>query len=107
MERKKILLIEDEVKLARFVELELKYEGYDVTTCHDGRVGMEMITNQEFDMILLDLIRRIVFDNPPLIAGTAKMITPIRSTITPRFFNNSFMVIDILYIIFFLPQIKQ
>ncbi len=29
MERKKILLIEDEVKLARFVELELKYEGYD------------------------------------------------------------------------------
>ena len=39
MERKKILLIEDEVKLARFVELELKYEGYDVTTCHDGRVG--------------------------------------------------------------------
>ena len=56
MERKKILLIEDEVKLARFVELELKYEGYDVTTCHDGRVGMEMITNQEFDMILLDLM---------------------------------------------------
>ena len=53
MERKKILLIEDEVKLARFVELELKYEGYDVTTCHDGRVGMEMITNQEFDMIML------------------------------------------------------
>ena len=56
MERKKILLIEDEVKLARFVELELKYEGYDVTTCHDGRVGMEMITNQEFDMVLLDLM---------------------------------------------------
>ena len=53
---KKVLLIEDEVKLARFVELELKYEGYDVTTCHDGRVGMEMITNQEFDMILLDLM---------------------------------------------------
>ena len=42
--------------MARFVELELKYEGYDVTTCHDGRVGMEMITNQEFDMVLLDLM---------------------------------------------------
>ena len=41
-------------------------------------------------------VRRIVFDNPPLIAGTAKMITPIRSTITPRFFNNSFMVIAII-----------
>ena len=34
MERKKVILIEDEVKLARFVELELRYEGYDVTVCH-------------------------------------------------------------------------
>lgn len=33
MERKKVILIEDEVKLARFVELELRYEGYDVTVC--------------------------------------------------------------------------
>ena len=83
MERKKILLIEDEVKLARFVELELKYEGYDVTTCHDGRVGMEMITNQEFDMILLDLMlpgltgieicRRVrKFSQVPIIMLTAK-----------------------------------
>ena len=83
MERKKILLIEDEVKLARFVELELKYEGYDVTTCHDGRVGMEMITNQEFDMVLLDLMlpgltgieicRRVrKFSQVPIIMLTAK-----------------------------------
>ena len=83
MERKKILLIEDEVKLARFVELEWKYEGYDVTTCHDGRVGMEMITNQEFDMILLDLMlpgltgieicRRVrKFSQVPIIMLTAK-----------------------------------
>ena len=43
MERKKILLVEDEVKLARFVELELQYEGYDVTVCHDGREGMNQI----------------------------------------------------------------
>ena len=50
MERKKILLIEDEVKLARFVELELKYEGYDVTVCHDGREGMQQIINEEYDI---------------------------------------------------------
>ena len=56
MERKKILLIEDEVKLARFVELELRYEGYDVTVCHDGREGLQMITDHAFDMILLDLM---------------------------------------------------
>ena len=56
MEAKKILLIEDEVKLARFVELELKYEGYDVTVIHDGREGLETFSNGEFDMILLDLM---------------------------------------------------
>ncbi len=56
MEGKKILLIEDEVKLARFVELELKYEGYDITVVHDGREGLETFLNGDFDMILLDLM---------------------------------------------------
>ncbi len=56
MEGKKILLIEDEVKLARFVELELKYEGYQVTVIHDGREGLETFSNEKFDMILLDLM---------------------------------------------------
>ena len=56
MEGKRILLIEDEVKLARFVELELKYEGYDITVVHDGREGLETFTNGEYDMILLDLM---------------------------------------------------
>ena len=53
---KKILLIEDEVKLARFVELELKYEGYDVKVCHDGRDGFEEFQNENYDLILLDLM---------------------------------------------------
>ena len=56
MEGKRILLIEDEVKLARFVELELKYEGYDITVVHDGREGLETFTNGEYNMILLDLM---------------------------------------------------
>ena len=53
---KKILLIEDEVKLARFVEIELKYEGYDVKVCHDGRDGFEEFQNENYDLILLDLM---------------------------------------------------
>lgn len=53
---KKILLIEDEVKLARFVELELKYEGYDVKVCHDGRDGFKEFQNENYDLILLDLM---------------------------------------------------
>ena len=44
------------MKLARFVELELQYEGYDVTVCHDGREGMNQIMDNLFDMILLDLM---------------------------------------------------
>lgn len=83
MERKKIILIEDEVKLARFVELELRYEGYDVTVCHDGREGLQMITEGSYDMILLDLMlpgltgieicRRVrKFSDIPIIMLTAK-----------------------------------
>ena len=83
MERKKILLVEDEVKLARFVELELQYEGYDVTVCHDGREGMNQIMDNLFDMILLDLMlpgltgieicRRVrKFSQVPIIMLTAK-----------------------------------
>lgn len=83
MERKKVILIEDEVKLARFVELELRYEGYDVTVCYDGREGLQMVTDGNYDMILLDLMlpgltgieicRRVrKFSNVPIIMLTAK-----------------------------------
>ena len=39
MNKKKILIVEDEQKIARFLELELKYEGYDVVIANDGRDG--------------------------------------------------------------------
>ena len=83
MERKKILVVEDEVKLARFVELELRYEGYDVTVCHDGKEGLQQITDGTYDMVLLDLMlpgltgieicRRVrKFSQVPIIMLTAK-----------------------------------
>ncbi|MDI9494547.1 MAG: response regulator transcription factor [Bacillota bacterium] len=52
----KILLIEDEEKLARFVELELSYEGYRVTKAFDGRRGLELAESGEFDLVLLDIM---------------------------------------------------
>jgi len=52
----KILLIEDEEKLARFVELELCYEGYGVTKAFNGRGGLELALSGEFDLILLDIL---------------------------------------------------
>jgi DNA-binding response OmpR family regulator len=52
----KILLIEDEEKLARFVELELCYEGYTVTKAFNGRKGLELALEGGFDLILLDIL---------------------------------------------------
>lgn len=52
----KILIVEDEENLARFVELELKHEGYETEVCYDGRNALELALNQDWDVILLDLM---------------------------------------------------
>ncbi len=52
----RILIIEDEAKIARFVELELKHEGNDVSKAADGRLGLDMALEQDFDLILLDIM---------------------------------------------------
>ena len=52
----RILLIEDEEKLARFVELELTHEGYQVEKAFDGRVGLEMAEQGNYDLLLLDIM---------------------------------------------------
>lgn len=81
MER--ILIIEDEVKIARFLELELKHEGYEVIQSHDGREGLEKALKEEVDLILLDVMlpglngmevcRRIrISSDIPIIMLTAK-----------------------------------
>jgi len=56
MENKKILIIEDEKKIARFLELELKYEGYEVEIANDGREGLEKALKDKVDLIILDLM---------------------------------------------------
>lgn len=52
----KILLVEDEEKLARMVELELRYEGYQVDKSFDGRSGLERALSGEYDLVLLDIM---------------------------------------------------
>ncbi|MDX2270870.1 MAG: response regulator transcription factor [Cyanobacteriota bacterium] len=49
-----VLVIEDEVKLARFVEMELSYEGYRVTLANDGTGGLMAAREQLPDLVLLD-----------------------------------------------------
>jgi DNA-binding response OmpR family regulator len=55
-QRKSVLLIEDEKSLARFIELELEHEGFDVTTVYDGREGLEKALNHHWDFIILDVM---------------------------------------------------
>ncbi len=52
----KILIVEDEQKIARFLELELKYEGYEVLHAADGRKGLELAGDSGVGLILLDLM---------------------------------------------------
>ncbi|MDR3119869.1 MAG: response regulator transcription factor [Clostridiales bacterium] len=52
----RILVVEDEEKLSRFIELELSYEGYEVEKAGDGRSGLAMAEAKPFDLILLDIM---------------------------------------------------
>ncbi|MEH2260152.1 response regulator transcription factor [Nostoc sp.] len=49
-----ILLVEDEIKLARFVELELSSEGYNVNVAYDGIVGLTLARELSPDLVILD-----------------------------------------------------
>lgn len=52
----RILIVEDEVKIARFVELELIHEGYEAEKTADGREGLEMALSGRFDLMVLDVM---------------------------------------------------
>lgn len=52
----KILIVEDEVKIARFVTLELEHEGYEVKAAHDGRTGLGLCESWQPDLMILDLM---------------------------------------------------
>ena len=52
----RILIVEDERKIARFLELELQHEGYEVETAGDGRTGLDKALTWKPDLIILDLM---------------------------------------------------
>lgn len=49
-----VLLVEDDANLARFVELELSYEGYRVSVMHNGLAGLTAARESHPDLIVLD-----------------------------------------------------
>ena len=79
-----ILVVEDEVKLAQFIEMELRYEGYHVSVANDGLAGLSAARESQPDLILLDwmlprisgteICRRLreTGDQVPVILLTAK-----------------------------------
>lgn len=79
----RILIVEDEKQIARFLELELQHEGYYVDVEYNGRDGLRSIEQNEPDLVLLDIMlpgingmevcRRIrQFSEVPVIMLTAK-----------------------------------
>lgn len=51
----RILIVEDEEKIARFVTLELEHEGYQVEHAADGRTAVDLALERDYDLILLDV----------------------------------------------------
>jgi DNA-binding response OmpR family regulator len=87
----RILLVEDEDRIARVLQLELEHDGYEVSIAKDGRSGLELALNGDgFDLILLDImlpelsglevLRRIRQTNSsiPIILLTARDTVPDR-----------------------------
>ena len=83
MPKKRILIIEDEKQIARFLELELNHEGYEVRLAADGRAGLQYLRENICELVLLDIMlpeingfevcRRVrQFSNLPVIMLTAR-----------------------------------
>lgn len=53
---KKILIIEDEKNISSFVKMELEFEGYSTQVIGDGKQGLDEAINNDYDLILLDLM---------------------------------------------------
>ncbi len=52
----KVLIVEDDQKISRFLELELQHEGYETDTAADGREGLDKVGSYQYDVVLLDLM---------------------------------------------------
>ena len=90
MTEKSILLIDDDELLCDMVAQLLELEGYSVAVAHDGRRGLEMVGQMQFDCILLDLVmpkmdglqfmRRIAEEipgHPPIVVISASVTNDI------------------------------
>ena len=52
----KIILVEDEINIASFIERGLREFGHEVSVAHDGNAGWELLQNEPFDLLIVDII---------------------------------------------------
>jgi len=52
----KILVVEDEKKVASFLKKGLEQEYYTVDVAYDGKVGLDLSLTEDYDMIILDIM---------------------------------------------------
>lgn len=56
MAKAKIVLVEDDISLSKMYEKKFLSSGYDVLVAHDGLDGLEMATNENPDLVVLDIM---------------------------------------------------
>jgi len=85
-DRKKIVVVDDEVPIARMLKIRLEANGYSVFMAHDGKAGLELVHKVRPNLILLDLVLPVIdgfkvcrmlkfdnnFKNIPIIMLTAR-----------------------------------
>ena len=56
VDKKNILIVEDEAQISRFLQLELEHENYATEVCADGREALKTALEHDFDLIILDVM---------------------------------------------------
>ncbi len=56
MEKKRILIVDDEIELVKAIEIILKQAGYEVLTAYNGQVALEKAHKAKPDLVLLDIM---------------------------------------------------
>jgi DNA-binding response OmpR family regulator len=56
LRKPKLLIVEDEEKLSRVLQLELEYENYETEIANNGKVALERLQEKDWDLVLLDIM---------------------------------------------------
>jgi len=84
--RKRIVVVDDEVPIARMLRIRLEANGYEVFEAHDGQAGLDLVHKEKPNLIILDLVLPVIdgfkvcrilkfdnnFKNTPVIMLTAR-----------------------------------